>query len=52
MAIGLRPQSPPVITLVAVTNPILVRNTQTVRVQVTDNGQVASVTLTTGGAGV
>jgi hypothetical protein len=40
--------TPPVITPVSVIDPILVRNTQTVTVQVADNGQVGSVTITLG----
>ncbi|MCC6956753.1 MAG: DUF2341 domain-containing protein, partial [Anaerolineales bacterium] len=39
--------TPPVITLVDITNPIPVRNTQTLVVKVTDIGVLSSVTLTT-----
>lgn len=36
---------PPQITLLGLTDPLLVRETQTVRVSVTDNGQIAAVDL-------
>ena len=39
----------PQITLVSVVNPILVKNTQTLVVNVTDNGQVGAVTATVDG---
>ena len=38
--------TPPVITLLTFTDPILVNNTQTVTVNVTDNGVITSVSLT------
>ncbi len=41
--------TPPVITQLSFTNPILVNNTQTVTANVTDNGAVSSVSLTVGG---
>ncbi len=41
--------TPPVITPVAIINPILVKNTQTLTVRVTDNGLVNSVSVTVGG---
>ncbi len=41
--------TPPVITLVSITDPILVNNTQTLIVQVTDNGILSSVNVTVGG---
>jgi len=41
--------SPPQITLVGITDPILVKNTQTLTVGVTDNGAVDSVTVTVDG---
>jgi peptidoglycan/xylan/chitin deacetylase (PgdA/CDA1 family) len=41
---------PPQISLVSIIDPILVRNTQTVVVNVTDNGQVSQVTVTLDGS--
>jgi hypothetical protein len=42
--------APPSITLVSIINPILIRNTQTLVVEVTDNGQLSTVGVTVGGA--
>jgi len=42
--------TPPVITLVSIIDPILVNNTQTLVVTVTDNGVLSSVNVTVGGA--
>ena len=41
---------PPQITLANIVNPILVKNTQTLTVTVTDNGQISAVTVNVDGA--